>query len=148
MNLRFGTAMSHRPQQAGIDSGQSCQRSGVASVSHYFLDLLQKRPYSRKADVLHPGVVLMGMLETFGVPERQALELGRLALLAHGHSGEDLEEMVSKARIRDGKFRKRKKAGWQRMRSLKSSALRNPITKEPIKLKSITLDLDDPTGKK
>jgi hypothetical protein len=104
----------------------------VATASRYFLDLLQRRPYSRKLDILNPGVVLMGILEsTFGVLERQALELGRLAMLAHGHSEEDVEEMRSKVRIRDGKFRKRKEAGWQRMRSLKSLALRNPITKEP-----------------
>jgi len=55
--------------------------------------------------------------------------------------------MRSKARIRDGKFRKRKEAGWQRMRSLKSLALRNPITKEPIKLREITFYID-PTVKK
>lgn len=120
----------------------------VASASRYFLDLLQRRPYSRKADVLHPGVVLMGILQsTFEVPERQALELGRLAMLAHGHSQDDVEEMGSKARIRDGKFRKRKEAGWERMRLLESLALRNPITKEPIKLREIIFYLD-PTMKK
>jgi hypothetical protein len=120
----------------------------VATASRYFLDLLQRRPYSRKSDVLHPGVVLMGILEsTFGVPERQALELSRLAMLAHGHSEEDVEEMRSKDRIHDGKFRRRKEAGWKQMRSMKSLMLRNPITKEPIKLTEITFYLD-PTVKK
>ena len=129
-------------------AGLLAEYEKVAADSRYFLDLLQRKPYSRKPDVLHPGVVLMGILDSeFGVPERQALELGRLAMLAHGHSEDDLEEMTSKARIREGKFRKRKEAGWRRIDSLKSSVLRNPLTKEPIKLQSITLYVDPPKKK-
>ena len=32
MDLRLGTAMSHRSQQAGIDSGQSRQRPGIELI--------------------------------------------------------------------------------------------------------------------
>ena len=32
MDLRFGAAMSHRTQQAGIDSCQPCQRPGIELI--------------------------------------------------------------------------------------------------------------------
>ena len=32
MDLRFGTAMSHRTQQAGIDSCEPCQRPGIEPI--------------------------------------------------------------------------------------------------------------------
>jgi hypothetical protein len=32
MKLRFGTAMSYRPQQARIDSCESCQRPGIELI--------------------------------------------------------------------------------------------------------------------
>ena len=32
MDLCFGAAMSHRTQQAGIDSGEPCQRPGIELI--------------------------------------------------------------------------------------------------------------------
>jgi hypothetical protein len=32
MDLRFGTAMSHRPQQTRINSGQSCQLPSIEPI--------------------------------------------------------------------------------------------------------------------
>jgi hypothetical protein len=111
----------------------------AAAASRYFLNVLERIPYSRKPDVLRPCIALMGILSNkFEVPEAQALELGRLAMLAHGYSEDDLEEMRNPSKVRDGKFRKRKEASHKRISSLKATALRNPTTEEPIEVDSIT----------
>jgi len=115
----------------------------AAATSRYFLEVLDKMPFSRKPNVLDLCLGLAGMLENkFGVPESQALELSRLAMLAHGHSEDELEELRNPDKIRDGKFRKRVDASQQRMSSLFASMLRDPISKRPIELKGITFYVD------
>jgi hypothetical protein len=32
MELRFGTAMAHGTEQAGVDCGQPCQRTGIQPI--------------------------------------------------------------------------------------------------------------------
>jgi len=47
MDLRFGTAMSHRTQQFGIDSCQPCQRPGIEFIPDltHLSEILYLRAY-------------------------------------------------------------------------------------------------------
>jgi len=120
----------------------------AATLSRYFLDLLERPAYFRKPDVIDTSVGLLALLvDTIKVPEHQALELIYLALLAQGHPKSQLEDLRSPGKIRWGTFRKRKGANRQWHASFNSRLLRDPKTKEPTKLKSINLQ-EHPVRKK
>ena len=115
----------------------------AASVSRYFLELLERPPYSRKPDSIDACTGLIALLvDTIKVTERQALELAQFAMLAHGHSELELEGMRLPGKVRGGTFRKRKQANQKRRASFSARLLRDPQTKEPIQLKSIILHDD------
>jgi len=65
----------------------------------------------------------VSLLDWCAVPERESLELLRFALLTHGYTEDQLDELLDRHKIRQGLFRKRKQAGKRRVLSFLDLAL-------------------------
>ncbi len=98
----------------------------VATSSRWYPSMLE-RPGAREPDVLDRSMGLVIVLEDdCKIPERQTLELVRLALLAHGYSDGELEDLRNPQKIRNGTFRKRKAACRARWESSLAVARAHP----------------------
>jgi hypothetical protein len=94
----------------------------AAGYSRQLLKVLE-RPYTHEPALSDHFSGFLGILDRYGVAEPESLALLRFALLTHGYDKDELEELINRTKIRDGKFRKRKKAVRSRVASFVDLAL-------------------------
>ena len=94
----------------------------AAKRSRQFLHLLDVRYVQRPKTWEHclPVINLAGQLK---ISERQTLELIRLALLAHGYTEDQVEDLRNVSKIRAGTFRKKKESSLKQTSSFYSELM-------------------------